>query len=437
MYYIPNRNFNFILDQYVLESLDWKNLITKLPMYYKHGINIHLHVIVFDQSTMAHDGTALSELWHVATEFQHIDYDNLKLQKHFKQDFLDALGQQNDTSEQAKKLIDTQLGLSADGIITNNAILVEYRYKLTLSPEMIRIIPATDFWDICLVIAHGHNFFDIDEYNNHPSLYYVMENDHGKHALNLFNTIAPKIKDHNAQETIRNILLNRVPILLHTRDILIFYDLQHDYFNRGNNKLDTLYYFQYFHNYFFFLIWGLLEQLAFLSNIIADLKIDKCGIMRKDFSKKIESVMPLIHKHITNEENNAWIERISHIRHPLSHRYFPQIVTVLDQESPVFQLSDDEVKKKILEENPNLKDLPFFGLMSPEQLDQHLTSHIDTWKAQHADIFLVKAALVNTDETNKPYFFNPTIDVDHNLKKTIEFLDVFMEDINNYLNVTR
>jgi hypothetical protein len=323
-------------------------------------------------------------------------------------------------SANGRRLIGCLKSTNSDVIVTDNELLLRLRYILKLSPDRIWIISPGELVELVDVIAHGHNYFEIDGLSVAPDLYYVNAASEGRKYFEKYSELEGLIVTGKMRERLRNALLNRLPAILHTRDLLIFYDLQTDYTYRTDPEWSSLYHLSYFHSIFYFQIWGLLDQLTLIVNDAAGIghKERYCGIKNDDFWKAARKKVPSLCCFIKLDENAEWIGRIADIRHLASHELHPIITPLLNENSKSFNMSEEEVAETILRDDPTINDLP------EEMRKMSLALRIGVWRSENAEVLLPKAMAGGNRNPDRIYL--PTIDIQEDMDKILEVLDEFI-----------
>jgi len=112
--------------------------------------------------------------------------------------------------------------------------LVEARYPL-LQHHRLRVIPLGECADWIEVCAHGHDvFWSATEYSRNLTvdIFYQWTHWKNRRLARWFSASGSRLTSLGVQEDMRNVILNRYPFLLYSRDMVRFYELQMDPFMR-------------------------------------------------------------------------------------------------------------------------------------------------------------------------------------------------------------
>jgi hypothetical protein len=109
-----------------------------------------------------------------------------------------------------------------------------------------------------------------------------------------FNHVQAIIEKKELQESLRSALLNRYPFLLYSRDMVRFYELQMDFYQRRGLQRRFSMGVGFYVSTFYLFLWGMLEHLTIIAKWAKDLTIDetKCGIRSKSSGKSSTKQIP-------------------------------------------------------------------------------------------------------------------------------------------------
>lgn len=316
--------------------------------------------------------------------------------------------------------------VKADGIVTLSEVLIRTRHSV-YQYHRIRIIPLDEFDDVIEAFAHGHSIFwsvSLPIPLTVDALYYTT---HWKNARlsKWFYAIADKITNKDLKNTLHNALLNRYPLLLYTREMILFYALQKDFYRR-HGRLGTfnsmLAY--YLHN-FYMLLWGLLEQLTLIAKYARELEIveRECGIQSNKFWKEFGAKEPGLRTFIRSTPINAWINELADIRHTAAHRMITiPTSTVLDTEDS--KKSDEEILEIIRKKRAVESSLLPKGLL--REIEKTFGPiEIHNWRMKRMKCVEDNVILFKRRD-GKWYKRAAVISVDYDLERANAILDAFL-----------
>ena len=246
---------------------------------------------------------------------------NIELNEKIGEEILNKIKQNNVIAKEAIALLSLSEFFKSDGIITNNALLIEARYKF-YQYNYIRIIPLDEFPDIIDIIAHGNSIFlsTARPLRILPfDIFYQLTHFKNKRFFSWFIKIEQSADRKNLIENLRSALLNRYPYILYSRDMIRFFELQRDYFlRRGEGRFHLM--LGYYLSNYYLLLWGMLDHLTIIAKYAYNLSIKEknCGIYSKEFWNKFN--VPNLFNFIRESQLSEWIDIMAEMRHHAAHK---------------------------------------------------------------------------------------------------------------------
>jgi hypothetical protein len=270
----------------------------------------------------------------------------------------------------------------ADGVVSSLPVLVDSRHAL-YQHHRIRVIPLSELGAVLEVCAHGHGiFWSATEYTRNLSLdlYYQWLHPKGRRLAQWYDRISGRLQPSEHQENVRSAVLNRYPFVLYSRDMVRFYELQLDHFTRRGLYRRFSSALGYHITNFYLHLWGLMEQLTVLAKYQHALALEdaECGIHKnKTFWKVLGPKEPGLRSFIKSPTIAPWIAAMADVRHAAAHRAM-LLPTAMVQETPESQVSDDEVRARLREEDPD-----FYAIMPPDVVAALEPMRIWHWRVDH------------------------------------------------------
>lgn len=309
-----------------------------------------------------------------------------------------------------------------DGIVTVSAVLLAARYALT--QDLINIISVDELGDFVEICAHGHNVFWSVSHSCalNQDVYYVLAHHKGKRLSNWWGALPRESLGAESQEQLRSLILNRYPFILFARDMVRFYRLQRDD-SRRNGDSHYSFGLTYHLNQFYILLWGMLDQLSLLANLIFALKLDSfdCGIRRPRFMKALEKQIPGLSTFLTMPIVHDWISLMSDFRHAAAHQVIPMPTEiVIDTEES--KKSKDEILTILREEDPDFEIYKQSSL-SPESKAWFEDLAVSQWRDSKRE--RLADYMVHRKNKQGHYFRSPVVSIDHDLAMLTGIMDAF------------
>ncbi|OQW32622.1 MAG: hypothetical protein A4E19_04465 [Nitrospira sp. SG-bin1] len=301
--------------------------------------------------------------------------------------------------------------------------MLEARYAL--ASDLINIIPLYELADFVEICAHGHNVFWSVSHSSslYQDVYYILAHHKCHRLADWWSSLQKDTFSDQAQEQLRTLVLNRYPFILYARDMVRFYRLQRDA-SRRHGDSHFGFGLTYHLNQFYLLLWGMLDQLSLLANLIFNLGLDPfdCGIRRPKFLKALKEQKSSLYKFLLIPIVHDWIGLMSDFRHTAAHQVIPM---------PTEVVIDTEDSKRSKEEILNILKIedPDFDVFRESSLsaegkawleEQAVSQWRDSKRERLAD------HMVYLKNKQGHYFRSPVVSIDHDLTLLTGIMDAFL-----------
>lgn len=325
-------------------------------------------------------------------------------------------------SKRCLNLLAVGNAIQADGIVTNEQMLVNARYPL-YQHHRLRIIPLKELGDTVEIFAHGHSIF-------WPStsaerflvfdLFYQWSHWKGRRFASWFNEVQAKIEKKELSESLRSALLNRYPFLLYSRDMVRFYELQMDFYHRRGLQRRFSMGVGFYVSTFYPFLWGMLDHLTIVAKYARDLKIDEtqCGIQRKKFWKEFNTTDPRLSIFLNQRKISKWISVMADMRHAAAHRDLA-LPTSLLQDTEESRRSDAEILEIIKQE----RSYKYQSLLGPIMKSME-PMMIWLWRIGKMKVVAPNMVVIKNEQGT--YLRDPVISIDHDLQYLTAIMDAFL-----------
>ena len=121
--------------------------------------------------------------------------------------------------------------------------------------------------------------------------------------------------------------------------------LQKDHYKRqGDDRFGFS--ISYHVNQFYFLLWGMLDQLTVLSNAVLQLGLTErnCGIANKDYLKALKKKKANLRQFLSMPSVVEWIDLMSNFRHAVAHQVIPMPTEIVVDTEDSMKPKDEIVK---------------------------------------------------------------------------------------------
>jgi hypothetical protein len=221
------------------------------------------------------------------------------------------------------------------------------------------------------------------------------------------------------RDLLTNLLLNRMSHVIFTRDKLQFLIIERRFANRRNWSHQRFNFeVSYYLNHYYLLLWGGIDQLSNLINLILGLQVSdkiKVSIGNQRFLNKIFAKCPDLGKQLVTLEVRRWLEQLKTNRDLAAHANVIHLTPIL--ELPAVMPTDEELETeaKATRSWEGLRDL-----LTPEQFDGY-------HRSLKEKILLSKCKTITTDsatieENGVPYHTFPLVDIDWNFNNYLTMI---------------
>ena len=217
------KDFLFVIDPrslpYLNDMLSWEAATTLKYLREVSSIGIELVLPSYISDNVFPKNSAITEALKVISEAPPFDFQLHKMvEKKMLKDYrtLPEMGQES-------SLLALSESMTADGVVTNSDLLIEYQYVI-YQYHRIRIVPFDEFRDMIRVIAVGNSVFWSAAYYRDIGFDTFYQMTHWK-ATRLFKWWSETIMGRSTKELVKNLraaLLNRFPYILYSRDMVRF-----------------------------------------------------------------------------------------------------------------------------------------------------------------------------------------------------------------------
>ena len=342
--------------------------------------------------------------------------------KEMHKDDRNSLMNSGGKSERVLNLLALADEVQADALITTADILLCTRYPI-YHHHCINVIPLDEFADVVEVFAHGHLiFWSASNYVRLLRVEIFYPETHWKNARlsRWFNATQNRLPNNEIKENLQNIVFNRYPFLLYSRDMVRFFQLQRDYYSRRGLYQSFGLLLAFYVNTFHFMLWGLLEQLTLIAKYARDLDVAEtnCGIRSKEFWREFGPKEQGLKTFIKNDPIKKWIDELADMRHAAAHKMIPMPAPLVVQTEDS-KKSDEEIVEILKKEIPVLYSLGSEGTIKALE-----PLHIFHWR--RSKMRTIGQHVVHIKRRDGMYTTDPVISVDYNLERANAVLDAFL-----------
>ena len=332
------------------------------------------------------------------------------------------LMEDTDLADRQRKLCTLAIQTKADGVVTSDQGLLEARYPLL--HDRINLVPMDELEDFVEICAHGHNIFWSASYSDaiYQDVYYIFAHPKCRKLATWWGEIQKRVSSPWIIEQLRSLIMNRYQFILYARDMVKFCRLQKDHYKRqGDDRFGFS--LSYHVNQFYFLLWGMLDQLTLLSNEVLQLGLTerKCGIASKDYLKELKKKKPNLRQFLSMPSVVEWINLMSNFRHAVAHQVIPMpteiVVDTEDSKKPKEEIV------KILESDDYWS---FLNQIPNDNVKSVLTDQaVFEWRHEKRKKVADHMVQLRSKE-QKYYLWSPVISVDHDLSMLTGIMDAFL-----------
>jgi hypothetical protein len=344
-----------------------------------------------------------------------------KLKNDFPSKFSEPLLANTEDSNRTLSLLGLADAIQADGIVTNEQVLLDARYAL-YQYHSVRIIPLAEFGDFVEIFAHGHSVF-------WPAttairkvtfdVFYQWCHWKNRRYTDWFQKF-DKTKNAKVEECLRSALLNRYPFLLYSRDMIRFYEIQMDFYaRRGLQRRFSMAVGFYVTN-FYLLLWGMLDHLTIIAKWACELAIEErfCGIRSKQFWEEFNLKDSHLYKFLKQPNIDEWISQMADMRNAAAHKTIA-LPTPLLAETDESRKGDKEILKIIQKERGAA-----YKILPPELMKAMEPMMINLWRLRKMKV--IAPSIVYLKGKKEHYLRDPVISVDDDLDYLTAIMDAFL-----------
>ncbi len=243
-------------------------------------------------------------------------------------------------------LIDLYFEYEVDVILTTNAVLIGEKKKLEKEFKMflqnpLQLRETIDIFlkgnDIYYKETLGHLSF--------PLSYYTLTDPHLHKLVKLWNKLEEE-KKSNLNNQFRSMIFNRYIFLMYAKDKFNYYIMQKVRLDDSDIKNNVTFIASYHLNNFYYLLTGLLDNIATIIDLYYNLGFYdsknhlKCSLGHSEFKKKLKIKNLKLYKLIVQQ--SSWLKDLRLKRHPGAHREVLFFAELYDKENKNL-LSDDMI----------------------------------------------------------------------------------------------
>lgn len=332
-----------------------------------------------------------------------------------------ALGGESSGQQRRRALLALADDAQADGLVTDDDVLVERRYDL-LQHHRIRVVPVVEFADVIEVCAHGHSIFwsAIDSGRRLTSDVYYQSNHWKQKRLAKWYWAKRQDLEADLRDNVHSALINRYALIAYARDMVRFYELQLDHFQRRGfwRAFGTL--LGYHMTNFYLYLWGMLEHLTVIANQANKLGLRErdCGIDSPKFWEALGKSDPALCAYIREGPIREWTAAMADMRHAAAHRamLLPNDIMSETEES---QKTDAEIAAILREEDPQ-----FYALLPEPMIRVFEAQKIDHWRHWKHRTLATNAVVVKKE--SEGYIRFAVTSIDHDLMMMNAVIDSFL-----------
>jgi hypothetical protein len=336
--------------------------------------------------------------------------------------------------------------------LTDSKFLLKNKEKL--KNFNIQPVSFNELFENLEIFLHGFNIyykFSFPVYGiAEPDLIHItLDTDFNKYFVPFWNhVVEQKYKeDKKVKETIRTLFYNRYPDILITRNWLKFFVLQQSLIKLIEKDNDNPFhgYLRYYLNYYYYLLWGAVDHIAWVINYVFDfgfrdigqdkfkVGLNKNNRNNKEFIEKVKKINKGLYDFIASDKFQDWIFILSKIRHKSAHRQLFSAPSLME-ETKESKLSNEEISKIINKEYPeeyeNIKNF-----ITPELLEDIKKNDIQNYRLSKMKLKLSVFEIIKKND-GKDYILSPLHRIGYEIKILKELL-ILLSDLNKIENVQK
>ena len=425
MNYQRTTNFNFILNLPYIINLR-ANEIISLSVFLDELVNqkqrAKIDLITFVEPSYF---TRFNSAFHNLIKFMRVEKvddteNHVKLDEYISEEPREELLGESDEAEQARYLITLANKVRADGIVTNNSLLLKCKDEL-YQYHRLKIYDHHGFYEILDIIAVGNEVYMSigSDWKNVPlEVYYMRVHWKGSKWAKWYFNHYEEYHDKSLQEMFRSALLNRYAFVAYAHDMVLYGALQQDSYFRVGIKEGHSMLLNYHLTTFYLILWGMLEHVTSIVNLVVDLglKRKECGIKSSKFLARL-SERYQNHFDVYNAKYKKWVDVMADMRHAAAHHTL-NLPAVLLEETEESKMSDQEIIAALKDEGIGIDYSDVEGLG-----EAFWQLRIYEWRRTRAKEIAPYATFVEKDK--KSYWRSPIASIDFDFLRMNAVMDLF------------
>lgn len=270
-------------------------------------------------------------------------------------------------------LFDYYFSYKCDYLITSNKMLSYEREKLKKDYK-IWITNFDEFLNELEIFLKGNGVFievskpllGVAAYGLDISTYYPMTDPDFQRYIKLWNKLYNKSHNEELNQYLRFVLFHRYSFLKYSYDQISFNLQQAERFDEGDRYRGHHYFLASYHiNNFYIILWGFLDNLAWIFNNLFRLGFKKqsqkqVGFDKNKYRKILKEENTQFYTIIFNDKYIDWMDKLLIKRHPAAHRLPLYLSTLVKEENLSFIsdrmiVVDDKYGKSIFEAHNHIE----------------------------------------------------------------------------------
>ena len=267
-----------------------------------------------------------------------------------------SIGLVDCSTEYVKNLVESACVNDVDYIVTGQKAPVQN--EIDCGRKEIAVIDLNEAMHQAEVFARGHEIpwsFETPSWNMPWTSFYSMSDGFGQRASNEFGSKFQLLNlNDNILESTRDLFLNRVSHICYTRDRLHFIKQQRRFAKR-KGWTRQLFTFEagYYLSFYYFALWGGIDQLALLLNDALSMKVKRVQSITlgsEKFIDRVSECAPELAELYREADMKQWMSELKRIRNHSAHRGTVELTTIV--QDPDTMPSEEEIEREAME-TPN------------------------------------------------------------------------------------
>jgi hypothetical protein len=363
---IKFENFDYVVQEFVglkimlnyLQDVSRSGLSIEIlyPKYLTPDDYKHLHISILpEESIVYHEEPpeAKRKLSNIAKflETRRLEYSKL-LKKYTAEEIIDLLKTGNIFEvrdynylyvEKGLNILDLAETLGSHYFITSNSIILKEKKNIEALSQII-ILSLEEMLKEVELFLIGNGIFisrTMPVMGMNVAVFYPATDPKFHRYERLWSNLTTIKNDNRANNYFRVAIFHRYCFMLYARDQIDFQMRQNQIIKKSFEDFSYRHMASYHLNSFYIMLWGLLDNLAWVFNFIYDLGFDdskrkdrkNCTFQSKIYLNKILEYAPMLFRLIKNPDTEKWLKDLSIKRHTVAHRepiYLSQIVDEKD-----------------------------------------------------------------------------------------------------------